>query len=620
MDTFSLISYRRKKMKFILSLTFVLCQLLLSPVYSATPVDSDYFEGNYNNNCTLSHPNETCQYGNWYLNYIGMNYIYNNDFNLYPDFTVAVLDTAVDLLHEDLDFNIVRDISLDKYSVLRYPHTSWYPNHGNAVIGLFSAGKIGNGLGGRGLVNARTLFLSANSTSDLLDNQGNNFSIGYNANTVLEGIDRLVNPIINSTDGFKAPKIVSLSVGVSPKTELATRGLNYNQGEQFKATQPIRDYIEQNSSILFVMLAHNQGTDAKVANGALHYKYIGIPNDEQEMLDENNYVLQKLPNLIIVASNGPDGVLHTQSNYGESVDITAPSGVYSASCVQNYSQSTYHSVINNQLYGFDYNYYDYSTQRDKIGDSEDDDSFHLSCYENGYFNGNSASQPIVAGAASILLARDETLSPAQIKDYLVDTPNLVKSNLRYNGYYYLTEILAHQIPILNIEKSMKQYEADNTFVEDFENFMNPQVTGDSNFSNFSNFSDNKELLLIRRLSGYIHNSIKYTGHPDIYYSGKNTNLFNSRAIMFYLLFDSSIVFPKKIRSLSFSSLVYGSQNQNEFDIFDQNGNKLGRFTNIPSVIKNHVVNIPVDSEVTGVFFKNVVGANNLLIDNMTYSY
>lgn len=213
-------------MKYILSLIFVISSLLVTLVYSTTPVDSDLFEGNYfNTSCIDAPPYINCQYGNWYMDYIGMQYIYDQNIDLFPTFTVAILDTAIDINHEDIDYNLVRDISTEDNPVLKYDNKEDYAYHGNLVTSLFSAGTIGNGYGGRGIVNTKTLFLSVVSQSDLIVND-DTVSIAYNAQTVLEGIDRLLNPTLTLTltEGFTKPKIISLSIGVSPKTEINQKG------------------------------------------------------------------------------------------------------------------------------------------------------------------------------------------------------------------------------------------------------------------------------------------------------------------------------------------------------------------------------------------------------------
>lgn len=594
-------------MKFILSLILVLNIFLANPAYSITPVDSPEFEGaNHASLCADAPSYIDCLDGNWYLDYIGMPYIYSKNVDiLYTDFTVAILDTAIDTNHEDLDSNIIKDISFDKYLTLRYPILSGYKDHGNLVTSLFSGGVIANQLGGRGIVNTKTLFLSATSVSDLLDSQNQNVSIGYNEITVLEGIDRLLNPSQTSLNqGYTKPKIISLSVGVSPKTEIATKGHNFNQGAHFKAIQVIRDYIEQNSGVLFVMLAHNQSTDAKKSNGALHYKYIGDQNIEQEMLDENNYVLNKLSNLIIVAANGPDNILHGSSNFGESVDISAPSGVYSASCVTDSNVSMYRTIDGTYgWYGYSFSNVDYLNLRDSSGDDESSSLFYETCVLIGNANGTSTATPITAGTAALLLSNDISLQPDKIKNYLVNTPNLVKTNLRYNGYYYLTEILAQELPILNIEKSMKQYEADHTIVEDFENFINFENSNEfiNTFLNY-NYQNND------------FNVATTDSSPNIYFMGVNYpgNPFNSNAIGAKL--SSGVRFGNgNINHLSFDiTTVGGNVNIN---ITDTNGNILETVSLSTNIISHIYLNL---SNPSYVYITGISGDLDgiVLIDNM----
>lgn len=469
-------------MKIILSFVLVLNLLFVNNVYSMTPVDSPEFSDT--GNCFFPPANATCESGNWYLDYIGMQYVYDNNLDLFPSFTVGLFDTVLDKRnlinnHEDIDYDLIFDLS-DLYGY-SYDFKNGYLSHANMTASLFSAGTIANGLGGRGIINAKTLFLSFLAKSDYLDPNGNNYAIGDKNFTVIEGLNRLLNYPNQGT--FSKPKVISISAGISSDTELQRKGINFDLGKHLKASQEFRHLFQSHPDVLFVIAAGNASTDTKKENGAVHYEYIGNPDIESEKFDPDNYILSKLSNVIVVAANGPDGVLHGYSNFGESVDISAPSGVFAASCVKADTwESTYLEKISNEWYGYSFYSKDLSNNEDETLKNLDNPDYHKACIDGiGSADGTSTATPITAGASGLLFANTNNLNPADIKEYLLYSDGIIRTGIRYNDNPKTPEMeygtlcpdqafiesCSLKIPLLNIEKSMKQYEADHTIVEDF---------------------------------------------------------------------------------------------------------------------------------------------------------
>lgn len=209
--------------------------------------------------------------------------------------------------------------------------------------------------------------------------------------------------------------------------------------------------------------------------------------------------------MIIVSSNGVDNILFGDSNYGESVDISGPSGVFAASCVQNEFTSTYYKIEDNNKawYGYSFVTVDYSTAEDITIIPDVLSNFQKSCALKGYATGNSTSQPIVAGSAALLFSNDYNLEPHEVKSYLVSTSGLNEVTKRHTKKPKVgkkgkvtnvvlnnicpdipeTGVCDYTIPILNIEASMKQYEADHpaevVFKEDFIGIKNDIINSTS---------------------------------------------------------------------------------------------------------------------------------------------
>ncbi len=226
---------------------------------------------------------------------------------------------------------------------------------------------------------------------------------------------------------IKTNKVISYSMGDIDKRRICYEGYFDIVGKgkiKYKNDLKKKNSFKKNISVernfystgqgkhsLIVFSSGNEYMDAQHANGALHY-------NEKGQLD-------KLDNVIIVAALQDEEHLVDYSNYGESVDIAAPTGVKSL--------------------GFE-------LKQNRLIDNYDSS-----------FTGTSASAPIVAGVASLIYSINPDFTPKQVKDILINSatkyvskripnPDLTRTR---TGAAENSKTDIYPIPILNAEAALK---------------------------------------------------------------------------------------------------------------------------------------------------------------------
>ncbi len=157
------------------------------------------------------------------------------------------------------------------------------------------------------------------------------------------------------------------------------------------------------------------GVDGRHYSSALHYSKEGL--------------LKKQNNVIFVSALSKDSKLVYSSNWGESIDIAAPTGYK-------------------------------STKKDNNGTV--DDYYEGSKYgtnKSGGFTGTSAATPVVAGVASLIFSLNKDFTGGDVKSILINSAtNTVKKRYLKPGNDSKTVELQHEIPILNAESALKMAE------------------------------------------------------------------------------------------------------------------------------------------------------------------
>jgi hypothetical protein len=237
-------------------------------------------------------------------------------------------------------------------------------------------------------------------------------------------------------------KLVNLSIGINWGEYWDVKDIvgeyipdlsNVIKRKDFKNESDLKDFLKKSETVaynhykltgddvemtncLFVYAAGNDGMDAKYNSGAVHssYKDYGISSSSR-----NN-------KFIVVAAYLANRKLASYSNYGELVDIAAPTEFKAAK------------------------------DDDLIFDDYYEAGFFSSYGTNhsGAFNGTSAATPVVTGVASLIYSLHPSFTPEEVKDILISsaTEKITERTLAKGG----TELLAHPIPILNAEAAVKE--------------------------------------------------------------------------------------------------------------------------------------------------------------------
>ena len=345
----------------------------------------------------------------------------DNPYLAYPFFDVGVIDNGIYLDHEDFhDFVMPVNTSF----------STMY--HGTGVSSLFSTSGMANNLGTHGLVNGRTFFNDYTLDED-------NYILKY------------LNFFNNSNTNIK---IITQSMALEADSSYAKYEGRGNEGNSWpvlvdefsadeeiarvQAVAPLRKYFLENPDTLFILAAGNSSQNALKNNGAVHYKYESMNFD---------VVYSEIPNVIVVGAVGFYNTLHHYSDFGLSVDIAGISGLYAARCVDN-GQSYYYFDNEENSYGIFMNSNDFSEPTIADGKSE----CNVDAHTNATMNGTSASAPVIAGLAAVLQNMDNSLSPAQIKDYLTDNTS------KYADTRYIDKICESITEECNIVESLQNLE------------------------------------------------------------------------------------------------------------------------------------------------------------------
>lgn len=287
-------------------------------------------------------------------------------------FKIGVSDGAFNLKHDELSNKVTRNYNNLKSIDLQ--------DHGNGTLGTMIA-LTNNNKGIAGI---------------------NWFSKAIITNADFHGLTQLAkNPeikVINTS--WAITGYVPYKFDITDSNQRKSR-----QDYAYQISRKFRRLAETHPDKLFVFSAGNGINNGKGFNGV--FGIDGILHSPALHLDINRNVV-KLDNVIFTAASNPNNNLYFYSNYGEVVDIAAPSNFISL--------------------------------------SKDD-------YQN--FIGTSASSPVVAGVASLLFDAIPDITPEQVKMLLINSSTqTIKSrqtNLENN-----VEQLDHSIPYLDANNALKQ--------------------------------------------------------------------------------------------------------------------------------------------------------------------
>lgn len=295
---------------------------------------------------------------------------------------------------------------------------------------MISGSRINNGIGIRGITNSVLYF---HENSNVLKNNINNIE------TVLDKFHKSQVKIINFSYVLGKDNFRILSLKKDIKEYSNANDENYKTHKDFGKDLRVLLKKKKYKDMLFIIGAGNESVDAKYVNGIVHYD------------EEGNFA--PLNNVLIVGANSPNNILHGYSNYGKSVDISAPSGVAALNCVKdNKSYYHYNELGTKSLYGIRKKQFSPSANLKKDVDP---------CVNLYQFDGTSASAPIVSGVAALIWNLDPLLSPAEIKNLLINSYSSRRATQRWSGIN-TKENLTPNIRILNAKLS---YDLTKTYIE-----------------------------------------------------------------------------------------------------------------------------------------------------------
>lgn len=370
--------------------------------------------------------------GGWYLKYIGMEQIYEDLELNSSQIKVGVIDNGVLSTHVDM------------YSNISYLGPQRKMSHGTAVLGAFSGAIIGNGVGTRAIINTDTIFVGR---------VGNNSFFG----------DELLNFEENLL--YSHPRVVNMSIMIPVEYSYTKDPQNFNEWSHINEMYFLRELAEEYPETLFVLAAGNNGTDAIGNNGGIHY-VINPSTNEVEY--------SPLDNVIVVGSVDIHSTVTGLSDYGESVDIVAPSGYMALAC--NEDGNGYYKAKDEISYGD--NQYD-------APDSSPYDNPDSCSSRDYHFHGTSASAPLVSGGAAILLTKNPDLTPKEVKNYLLNSGRSTSQK----WVSRTNKISISSVPILHIGNSYDELKSDmGENADSSDDSSNPSEASNPEEENFDIYS------------------------------------------------------------------------------------------------------------------------------------
>ncbi len=316
---------------------------------------------------------------------------------------IAIVDTGLEIRHEDLAANVVEDGSYNFLDGTNDPtSTVTDGDHGTSVAGL-AAGRGGNAIGIWGVAPHASLRGFNYLKNQTLQNQL--AALGYQPTVAgISGLNNETVSIFNKSYGSNPYLIYDLDV---PSGAVIAQVMDVMQWGA--------ENLRNGKGALYVKAAGNEYGGGSVFTSSWCKQAIdhGITCYNLNQETENNSPYQ-----IMVGAFNADGKRSSYSNTGSSLWLAAPGGEYGVNspglltadqsgCDKGYSPL-------NALVGFD------------RGDSG---SGNESCSYFSRFNGSSSATPIVSGAIALLLEANPDLTWRDVKHILATTARQLDTGL-----------------------------------------------------------------------------------------------------------------------------------------------------------------------------------------------
>jgi subtilisin-like proprotein convertase family protein len=308
--------------------------------------------------------------------------------------TVAVIDTGMEIAHEDLSPNVVSGGSWDFVSGDTDPtnNTDSSGDHGTSVAGLIAAAD--NSIGGRGVAAEAELkgfnFMENTSTQNYTDSIG-----GSSASPNSSDVD-----IFNMSFGYINTDDFSVNTTIADQFKDGINNLRSGKGA------------------IYVKSAGN-GFESYGSASCTSATGIEVSCQNANMDPES-----ALPYIIVVGATNADGEKSSYSTAGSNLLISAPGGEHGYDSTLGWSSPTPSfdepAMITTDQSGCSTGY---SNTSDSAENKLEDNSNGLNsnCNYTATFNGTSSAAPVLSGAIALILKENSDLSWRDVRHILITT-------------------------------------------------------------------------------------------------------------------------------------------------------------------------------------------------------
>ena len=310
--------------------------------------------------------------------------------------TVAVIDTGLEIAHEDLSPNLVSGGSWDFGSNDTDPtNTVNDGDHGTSVAGLIAAAD--NSLGGRGVAAEAELkgfnFMKTQLTADYLDAIG-----GSSTSPKSDDVD-----IFNMSFGYTNTDDFTVTSSIEAQFKSGIENLRATKGAIYVKSAG-NGFVDITSGVTGECDAAN-AIDVSCQNG----------NMDPE---------SALPYIIVVGATNANGEKSSYSTAGSNLLISAPGGEYGYDASLGWSSSISSfdepAMITTDQSGCNQGYSNtFQSAENKLENNAN--GLNPNCNYTATFNGTSSAAPVLSGAIALILAENSVLTWRDVRHILITT-------------------------------------------------------------------------------------------------------------------------------------------------------------------------------------------------------
>lgn len=311
---------------------------------------------------------------------------------------LAILDTGLEIGHEDLRENIVFNGSYN-FVDSRYLHdpTNRYSqkDHGTSTAGL-AAARGGNGKGLWGVAPAASLY-----GFNLLQN------LSIHAELAALGYDSALSAYPELTS--QSVSVFNRSYGLNPYQEIPPSDYNTATDPVMQALEWGTQNLREGKGALYIKAAGNEFDGGSVFSKTWCQQAInkGVTCYNSNMETENNS-----PYEIVVGAFNASGKRASYSNTGSSLWVVGAGGE---------SGQTYPAMVSTDMSGCDQGYSVSNSPFPNNAFNQGEVKENQNCQYFSAFNGTSAATPMVSGAVALMLEANPELTWREVKWILAKT-------------------------------------------------------------------------------------------------------------------------------------------------------------------------------------------------------